>query len=412
MSIQVEVIAIGNELLKGITVNTNATEISQALFKTGYRSQYHTVIPDDKDLIIKQLHLSLQRSKIVIATGGLGPTCDDITKQIAAEVFDSPLILNDALANELTERYGNLPISLIDQATVPEKAILLSNPLGTSPGFVFNTELGVLILLPGVPKEMRRMLQEEMIPYLKKNFPISNPPLSQSVHLFNLGESSVDPLLRKLETEYPQVEFGIYPSPGLISIYATINQVDSSSEKLLTAITERIKQQFNDHFYSNRSEKIEETIQQLFIDRGWTLATAESCTGGAIAARIVRNAGASQYFLGGIVAYANHLKEKLLHVDKHMIDTDGAVSEETVREMALGVLNATGSEFSIAVSGITGPTGGTDKHPVGTVWIAIAKKGGEIRFHKLQGAYGNREMIIERSVNVALGTLYRYASCC
>lgn len=409
MSDQIEIIAIGNELLKGITVNTNAAEISLALLKNGYRCQYHTVIPDDRELIKKQLHTSLHRSKIVIATGGLGPTCDDITREVAAEVFDSPLTFNEALAEELKQRYGNLPISLTNQATVPAKALHLKNPLGTSPGFVFNTEQGILILMPGVPKEMRTMLNEQLIPYLKKNFPVPNPPLSRAVHLFNLGESSVDPLLRTLEIEYPQVEFGIYPSPGLISIYATINNTDRESEKQLITITQTLKQQFADHYYSDQSEKIEEAIQQLFIEQGWTLGTAESCTGGAISARLVKNAGASQYFLGGLVTYSNGLKEKLLNVNKSIIATEGAVSEETVKAMSLGALNTIGSDFSIAVSGITGPSGGTEKNPVGTVWIAIAKKGQQVRCHKIQGAYGNREMIIERSVNFTLGTLYRYA---
>lgn len=406
---QIEIIAIGNELLKGITVNSNAAEIAFALFKNGYTCCHQAVIPDNGESIKKQIRDSLLNNRIVITTGGLGPTCDDITRKIAAEVYDSDFALNEELAEELKRRYGNKPINLEDQAMVPVKASILKNPLGTAPGIVFNTELGTLILMPGVPKEMRGMLHDQVIPFLKTHFPVSNPPVSRAIYLFNISESAVDPSLRKLEAGFPDIEFGIYPSHGLISIHATINAPGKESGKHLDEVMAALKKEFAEHFYSDTSEKIEVAIHELFLKNGWTLSTAESCSGGAVAARLTRTPGASEYFLGGCVAYSNSLKEKLLDVDHSVIDTHGAVSEETVRAMALGALKATGSEFSVATTGIAGPGGGSEQCPAGTVWIAIGMKGGEVFCHKRQ-CYGNREMVIEQCVNVALGYLYRYAS--
>ncbi|HEV8051439.1 MAG TPA: molybdopterin-binding protein, partial [Parachlamydiaceae bacterium] len=312
---QIEIIAIGNELLKGIIVNSNAAEIASALFKNGYSCSQQFVIPDERESIKKQILDSLLRNKIVITTGGLGPTCDDITRQVAAEVYNSDFSLNAELAEELKQRYGNKQVSVEDQATVPIKASILKNPLGTAPGIVFNTELGTLILLPGVPKEMRGMLHDQVIPYLKSHFPISNPPISRSIHLFNISESAVDPSLRQLEISFPHVEFGIYPSHGLISIHATINAPENESGMQLDDVMEFLKAQFTEHYYSDNSGKIEMAIQDLFIKNGWTLCTAESCSGGAIASRLTKIQGASEYYIGGCVTYSNSLKEKLLHVD-------------------------------------------------------------------------------------------------
>lgn len=405
---RIEIIAIGNELLKGITVNTNAAEISRALFTNGYQCCQHLALPDDRELIKKQLQESLKRSRIVIATGGLGPTCDDITRQVAAEVFDSGFTFNEELACDLKKRYGNFPISLDNQATVPTKASLLKNPLGTAAGFVFRNEAGALILMPGVPKEMHVMLYEQVIPYLKTNFPNPTSPLCRAVHFFNVSESLIDPSLRDLERQYPNVQFGIYPAHGLISVYASTDNPKKESEEELGCVIDTLKGLFASHFYSERSEKIEEAIQELFIQKGWTLCVAESCTGGAISSRLTKVSDASQYFMGGVVTYSNELKEKFLKVDGEVIAQYGAVSEEVVRAMVLGVQEVIGSDFAVAVSGIAGPKGGSENKPVGTVWVGVVRRGQEPYCCKIQ-AHGNREMVIERSVNAALGELFKCA---
>lgn len=397
----IEVVAIGNELLQGHIVNTNAAEIGKALFTAGYYCRRQSVLPDAKALLKKGLHEALQHHQVVITTGGLGPTCDDTTRQVAAELFDSPVAINAELSADLKKRYGDLPISLEDQATVPTKAFLIKNPLGTAPGFIFNDGKRTLILMPGVPPEMRAMLNAQVIPYLLKHFP---PKMitKATAHFFALSESAIDPAIRDLEKRFPTIQFGIYPSQGTLTIRAS---TDEGEPSLVNAAINALIQRFPKKYFS--SESIEEAIQELFIQNNWTLSTAESCTGGAIAAKLTKIAGASNYFIGSIVSYSNEMKKSLLHVPKDTLDTHGAVSEQTVSAMATGVLTATGSTFAIAVSGIAGPTGGTPEKPVGTVWIAIAKQG-EPPFCKLLHARGNREMNIERSVNAALGDLLTY----
>lgn len=406
--ISIEVVAIGNELLKGLIVNTNAAEIGKSLFAAGYLCQRHSVLPDAKQLLKQGLSECLQRNDIVLTTGGLGPTCDDTTRQAAAELFNSDFVLDESIAADLKKRYGDLPISLQDQATVPTKAAVIRNPLGTAPGLIFNDGKKILILMPGVPPEMRAMLKDQVIPYLLKNHPPASSLASASAYFFLLSESAVDPAIRSLEKRFPDVEFGIYPSQGTLTVTATIdtNRVKNGLSIVKNAIDE-LKNGFAKNTFTSTSGSIEEAIQDLFIQNKWTLSVAESCTGGAIAAKLTKIPGSSNYFLGGIISYSNGLKESLLKVPSDTLKSKGAVSEETVAAMAIGALNATGSTFSIAITGIAGPAGGTPEKPVGTVWIAIAKQG-HPPYCRILHARGNREMNIERSVNAALAELLIY----
>lgn len=401
---EIEVVAIGNEILAGITVNTNAAEIGHALFKEDYRVGRQTTLPDDFASLKQGLEESLQRNRVVITTGGLGPTCDDITRQVAAELFDSEFRYDEDVAQELKRRYGNYQISLENQATVPSKAILLKNEVGTAPGMVFSSSKSTLIMMPGIPREMRPMLANEAIPYILKHFPLEQRSVSRCVHFFGLSESAVDPELRLLQKKYPEVEFGIYPA-GTLSIYASVKTSDEETGlAYLKPILKELTTHFSRHHYESLSGKIEEAVHNLFIKKGWTLSIAESCTGGSIASRLTKIPGASQYFLGSIVAYSNELKQKVLGVPEELIRIKGAVSEEVVAAMATGAISLTNSDYSIAVSGIAGPSGGTEQKPVGTVWIAIAKKEHTPHVRKFQ-MLGPREWIIERSVIAILGEL-------
>lgn len=404
----VEVIAIGNEILTGTTVNTNAAEIGQALFKEGYRVTRQTSLPDDPASLKQGLREAIERSQLVICTGGLGPTCDDLTRDAAAQLFDSEFYYDEGLAEDLKRRYGNLLISLEHQATVPTKAVVLKNAVGSASGLVFRSEQATLVLMPGIPREMRVMLADQLIPYLKEHFPQSHQFVSRALHFFQLSESSVDPLLRELQQRYPEIEFGIYPAHGTISIYASVRCVDEKAgERLLAPALEALSTHFSKHLFDSPSGSIEEAIYRLFTQNKWTLSTAESCTGGRIAARLTRTPGASEYFLGSIVSYSNLLKQNLLGVPEELIQAKGAVSEEVVIAMASGILEKTQSDYSIAVSGIAGPTGGTPEKPVGTIWAAIGKKGTQPVAWRFQ-ARGTRDMIIEWSVNVVLGKLIEF----
>lgn len=407
MTPTIEIVAIGTELLKGAIVNTNSTEIAKALVSVGYRTLRQTVLPDERKLLEEGLKEALQRSGIVIATGGLGPTCDDVTRQAAAALFSSDFAFNEAIAEELKRRYGNASAGIADQASVPVKAKILPNPIGTACGLVFSEGASTLILIPGVPKEMRAMLHEQVLAYLVKAFPPPPPLESRSSHFFGLSESSVDPFLRELEAAYPDIEFGIYPSHGVLAVSATEKRHDDKNGGRLRVALDKLKGHFPLNYFGANGERLEDLLQHRFIDKGWTLATAESCTGGAIASRLTKVPGASNYFAGGVVAYTNELKERVLNVPGDVIRRFGAVSEETVKAMAEGVLALSGANFAISVSGVAGPTGGSDDKPVGTVWIGIAGRGRPTAAFKIRG-FGNREMVIETAVNLALGHLLKF----
>lgn len=407
MTPTIEIVAIGTELLKGSIVNTNSAEIAKALVSAGYRTLRQTVLPDERTLLQEGLKEALQRSGIVIATGGLGPTCDDVTRQAAAALFNSEFAFNESIAEELKRRYGKASASIADQASVPIKAQILPNPIGTACGLVFSEGSSTLILIPGVPKEMRAMLQEQVLAYLAKAFPPPPPLKSRSSHFFGLSESSVDPFLRELEAAYPDIEFGIYPSHGVLAVSATEKQHVAKNSSRLCVALDKLKEHFPLNYFGADGERLEDLLQHRFIDKGWTLATAESCTGGAIAARLTKVPGASNYFAGGVVAYTNELKERVLNVPGDLIARFGAVSEETVKAMAEGVLALTGANFSLSVSGVAGPTGGSDDKPVGTVWIGIAGRGRPTAAYKIRG-FGNREMVIETAVNLSLGHLLKF----
>lgn len=404
----IEVIAIGSELLVGVTVNTNAAFISQELAKEGFRVSRHTVVADEPSIIRKTFQQALEHADIVISTGGLGPTCDDLTRNIAAELYHSDLYYNEELGAELEKRYGELYASIKDQAVVPSKAALLKNMVGSAPGMVFEEGGKVLILLPGVPVEMRTMLCEEVLPYLRHRFANSKRFFGQRVHLFGLPESAIDPLLRRLQPQYPKVEFGIYPAHGTVSVQLTAEaEKQQIAADLFAEPLSIIKKEFSANLYDSPSGKIEEAIHQCFIERGWTLSVAESCTGGSMAARLTQLPGASRYFLGGIVTYSNKLKSELLGVSEKLLESKGAVSGEVAEAMVRGLLKKTQSTFGVAITGIAGPDGGTPEKPVGTIWAAIAHNDKPPYVWKFE-ARGNREKIIEMSVTKVLGELLKY----
>lgn len=396
-----EIVCIGNELLNGTTVNTNATYISRKLKENGFSVKRQTSIPDEKEIIIETLSESLACVPLVIATGGLGPTVDDLTRHAVAELMECPLEYNEALANELLSRFGEID-SLENQATVPSKALLLPNTSGTAAGLVFIRGAAILIVLPGVPMEMELMMELEVLPYLKRVFPEVNNPAKERLYFYNLWESTVDPILRALQERFPKLEMGIYPHHGLLTVAleGTLREVEIAKETILA--------HFEENRYESSDGKIATAIQELFIQNKWTLSLAESCTGGAIAARLTSIAGSSQYFLGSLVVYSNELKEKILNIPHSLLQEHGAVSSETSDALAESVQQKTSSTFSLSVTGIAGPTGGTESKPVGTVFISF-KKGNQKPQSKTLHAKGERRFIIERTINYCLGELYRIA---
>ena len=400
----VAVVSIGDEILMGSTINTNAAYISKQLTQLGYKVAKHIVLPDSKEEMKKGIINAFCLYDIVIVTGGLGPTCDDFTRDVLADIFKSKLVRNEEIAKTLKERYGNLPISLEDQCLVIENAAIIPNPSGTASGFKFHQNTKLLFALPGVPFELQQMFQD-VLRSLKEEGPIPENFI-YTMNLCNLPESAVDPTLRELEKKYPHIKIGIYASYGLLNVKFEIQAVSAvKARQKLAPLIQTIQQKFGYHLFDAVHGKIDEAIHQIFSNNPWTLSLAESCTGGGIASRLTRYPGSSKYFLGSVVSYSNLLKQELLKVSPKTLEKYGAVSEQTVLEMVTGIQNLTGSTYALAVSGIAGPDGGTPEKPVGTVWGAIIKERHAPKAWKFK-AFGNREMIIERSINALLSQLW------
>jgi nicotinamide-nucleotide amidase len=398
---KIELVFIGTEVLRGQTENRNALTLSRYLGVLKWPIIRHTVVGDDKREISDVLKKALERSDVVIATGGLGPTLDDQTRKAVAELFSCNFAYSIEWASEIRSRYGEIS-SITDQATQPDVAKILPNPLGTAPGLLFTHQNKLLVLLPGVPSEMESIFFQEVVPLLEKRVSKHDLLTTEFLHFFLLRELEVDPLLRELVHQDPNLSIGIYPYCGLLTVSlssATLASVSHSKARLLKA--------FGGFSFPSNSGKIEEVIHTEFKEKELTLSLAESCTGGEIAARLTKISGASEFFLGSIVAYNNELKKKILGVSEETLRREGAVSFSTVKEMAEGAIALTGSKYSLAVSGIAGPPNGLEDKPVGTLMAAISKGKGKTTTFSLK-AYGNRSMIIDYAANGLLGCLYYY----
>ncbi len=368
----IEVVAIGDEILSGATINTNASSIGRHLGKDGWKVSRQTTLGDEYESLKNGLHECLQRSDVVIATGGLGPTLDDITERAA-----------EALCQ-------------IEPKIIP-------NPVGSASGFLYEDTKSkhLLFLLPGVPLEMEAMLLQSVIPILKEKFPLPKKTFQEEFYFCQLSENKVDPILRELKQVDPEISLGIYPGYGILTV-----RVTSSTLQSLERAKTKLLQAFGKNAFTAKNCQIQEAVHDWFIKHNQTLACAESCTGGLLATHITALAGASQYFLGSIVAYSNALKETLLGVSSETLASAGAVSSQTVTEMLSGLFNKTNAGFGIAVSGIAGPTGGTLEKPVGTVFYALGKQGEKPEVGSFC-AKGNRQIVMLYTTNILLGKLLK-----
>jgi nicotinamide-nucleotide amidase len=397
----IEIVSIGDELLKGRIVNTNSSFLCRHLQLKGYSVSQQTTLSDERDLLSAGLREALARSDLVISTGGLGPTLDDRTREIAAEIFDCGFRFDQALADELKQRYQERYHAAEDQARVPTKATLLHNRVGSAAGLLFSEGGKTLILMPGVPKEMEPMFLEQVLPLLEKRWPMKEKKTMVQLHFCLVYESLLDPHLRELSQRYPAVEAGIYPAHGTLCV-----SLLSSNAEQLAGFQNELRKRFESYIYSAPSGKIEEALLAWFVKNKKKVAFAESCTGGMMASHAISVPGASDYFLGSFVVYSNEMKEGVLGVSKQTLLSKGAVSEETVREMLAGVFNRSNADYAIAVSGIAGPTGGTKEKPVGTVWAAMGERGKSPDVGQFLG-YGSRETIMLVATNYLLGALWR-----
>lgn len=391
----IELIAIGDELLQGMTVNSNVVYLSHELQRHGYVIARHTTLPDDVVVLRAGIAEALKRAQIVILTGGLGPTCDDHTRQVIAELLGVPLEFQQDIADDLILRFGSQLESTRDQATQPKGAQILLNPVGTAPGLFFKEGI---IVLPGVPREMQAIFQQSVLPVLKKNYPPLTSIRSTTLYLHTLNENQVDPVLRPLKRA--DVDIGIYPGYGMLSI-----TIRAPNEEDVIRCVQEIQQQFGEYLYETEDGSLEEPIHRQLIALGKTIALAESCTGGRLAAQLTRLPNASSYFLGSIVAYSNALKQELLGVSLALLEEHGAVSREVVEAMWNGVLAKTDADIAIAVSGIVGPGGGSEEKPVGTIWASVGLRG-SLPTTVCFLTRGTRETRMLTTVNRLLGLLF------
>lgn len=402
----IEIVSVGNEILSGNTVNTNASWIAKSLHSSGFKVDGIITLPDNCALLKAGLFETMKRARYIIVTGGLGPTLDDVTRSVLADIFKTPLIFNQELETHLIKRYGakfEALYSFKDQSTLPKGAEIIPNFLGTAPGFILKNQETAIFALPGVPAQMKAMFLDGVLPFLKKN--VSQTNHERALFLCQLSEMEVDPYLRELEKEFPGVEIGICPSYGILSIYLSAKDKNEDLE----GVQKAIEKKFPTHVFSTKSKCIEKAVHQTLINQKKSLALAESCTGGSLSAGLTEISGASNYFLGSIVSYSDHIKKSVLGVSSNTLKEYGAVSKPVVEQMIKGVLKVSGADFALAVSGIAGPDGGSKEKPVGTVWSGLGTKEGDLYVGHIQAkGVGSRETVIEYTRNFMLSSFWRY----
>ncbi len=399
----ITLLAVGDEVLYGYTTNSNASFIAQNLLERGFLPTTHTVVGDNAGDLQQALVGALTRGHLVIMTGGLGPTLDDRTRNIVSSLFLVPLVKQESLRAQV-EKISCNQASVEDQLIQPQGALFLQNTIGTASGFILEDQKrfpgALLIAVPGIPTEMKMMFVDQVLPFIMQRYGAENRLLVKTLHFVGLIESQLDPILRTIEQLFPRVVSGIYPSFATVTV-----QLRGYNASELELAARPFLETFSDNIYQSGSGTLAEALHLELIKHGVTLATAESCTGGGLAAAFVANPDASQYFKGSVVAYCNSVKEKQLSVDPKILAQYGAVSEEVTAQMALGVCQALGSSLGISVSGILGPAGGTVEKPVGTVSASIAYKG-KVALSWTMHFKGSRHHISQKTVHHILAKVY------
>ena len=395
-----EIITIGDELLIGQVVDTNSAWMAQKLNEQGIELYQITSVHDDRNHIIAALNEAFSRADIVLTTGGLGPTKDDITKHVLCDYFGTHLIEDTRVRAHIHDLYKDRPDVLnrltATQWLVPETAEILPNRVGSAPLMIFHKEDKLLACMPGVPYEMQIAMEEQILPYIGRT---TATILHKTLQVTGIAESSLAILLEDFENMMPNtLHLAYLPKDGIIRL--RLSSYGELTEKEIEHYFEELKQLVRDYLIAETDEPIEVIVGNLLKARHQTIATAESCTGGKLASRLNKHAGSSAFYFGSIISYDNSVKEHLLNVPSEMIITHGVVSEDVVCEMANNVRKQIGADFAIATSGIAGPSGGSKEKPVGTVWIAWATPNGTTAecFHlgKL------REQITDRACTKAL----------
>lgn len=374
-----EIIACGTELLLGHNIDTNGAYISNSLSRIGIDVYYHTTVGDNKERLASAIEGALSRANIVITTGGLGPTVDDITMLTIANVTKKDLVFKKAILKDIKDHFKKqtfkLPKDAIKQTLIPRRAEWIKNGVGTAPGLIIKHEKKHIIALPGPPRELRPMLEKVVLPYLKKLQTQSWTIKSKTIKLIGLPEATINEKVKDLLELSGQTTVGIYTHLGEVELRITakakdLKRADSSIKK----IEGKIRKRFKEFIYGVDSETLQGAVGQILIKRNKNVAIAESCTGGLISNLITNVPGSSKYFITGIVAYSNDVKINQLNIPKDILKKQGAVSKEVAKFMAENVRALAGADIGLGTTGIAGPTGGTKTKPIGLVYIALSTK--------------------------------------
>jgi nicotinamide-nucleotide amidase len=402
--VKAEIIAVGSELLTPDRVDTNSLFLTEELNKLGIEVVRKSIIGDNRDDLSATFHEALERVELVIASGGLGPTEDDLTRETVADLLGRKLQLNKEILQYIEGRFRQLgremPAVNVRQAMVPEGAEVLENPRGSAPGLWIEDSGHRIALLPGPPRELKPMFYEQVLPRLQR--------LASSVRMFHrelrvagMGESALEQRIRPIYTRYADVNTTILAAPGEIQIHLRIWTDDvAHAQKTLDEIVQSFQLALTDRIFSMDGSPLEEVVAQILTMNGATISAAESCTGGLLAQRLTSIAGSSSYFLGGVVCYSNELKTAWADVPAEIIKMKGAVSSEVAIALADGIRRRVGSTLGVGITGIAGPGGGSEEKPVGTVHVAVSHAGGV----KERGARfpGDREAVRWHAAQLAL----------
>ncbi|MBK6264188.1 competence/damage-inducible protein A [Marivirga sp. S37H4] len=403
-NIYAELISIGDEILYGQTLDTNSHWISGELDKLGIRVKRKVTVADTESVILEAIAEAEVNADIILITGGLGPTKDDLTKPCLAKYFNSEMYVDQQVLAELKERFARRGRELnalnSGQAELPKKCKVVHNKYGTAPGMWFEKDEKILVSMPGVPSEMKYMMEDTVLPELKKRF--STPVLiHQMVKTVGIPESILAEKLEDWENSLPgEIKLAYLPGLNQVKLRLTASGEDKVHlQQLLEAEVNKLYKQVGKYIYGTDEGNLAQKVGALLKKHGLTIACAESCTGGHLSQLLTANSGSSEYYRGSIVPYHNELKINLLGVKSETIEQNGAVSEATVIEMAEKVRKLFGADIGVATSGIAGPTGGTEEKPVGTVWVALADE------HETQTKLFNFSFDRESNIDIAANSV-------
>ncbi|MBP1890832.1 nicotinamide-nucleotide amidase [Clostridium moniliforme] len=401
-----EILAVGTEILLGDILNSNAQYLSKELANLGLDVYYHEVVGDNKERILEALKKSFNRSDIIITTGGLGPTKDDMTKELVAEFLGMDMCLHEESLKKIKEYFKKMGRDCVKsnekQAYFPKEAIILNNDNGTAPGAIFEKNNKAIIVLPGPPKEMKPMFQNGVRKYLEKL--TGDTIVSEVLRVFGIGESMAEHKLQDLIDNGKNPTIAPYAKEGEVTFRITAKaKSEEEAKKLIKPLKEEVLRRLGDAVYNTGEITLQDTVAKMLVDKNMTIGVSESCTGGLLSSKLIEYPGVSKVFLEGAVTYSNEAKMRTLNVKKETLEKYGAVSHETAKEMAEGIAKRTGARIGISTTGIAGPGGGTEEKPVGLVYFGIYLDGKVETYKHI--FTGNRNEVRNRASMTALNII-------